>query len=82
MLRTLGIVVLAAVAAVPVSALAVTPNGQQMMRNWTNSDRCAAAAQKAFPDYTPSAIAQRDRVLKQCLAGALLAPRDPQAPQQ
>jgi hypothetical protein len=81
MLRIFGVIALAALVAIPVPALAVTPNGQNMMRMWTASDRCVAAAQKAYPDYTPDAIAKRDRVLKQCLASQILPPRAPEGAQ-
>lgn len=60
---------------VPVTAWAVTANGQQMMQNWAASNRCAQAAQKAFPDFTAEANAKRDAQLKQCLAGQNLPPR-------
>jgi hypothetical protein len=63
------------VVALPVAAWAVTANGQQMMRNWAASNRCAQAAQRAFPDYTAEANAKRDAQLKQCLAGSNLPPR-------
>jgi hypothetical protein len=59
----------------PGAAMAVTQYGQQMMHTWAASDRCAAAAQKAFPDHTPEANAKRDNQLKQCLAGQNLPPR-------
>jgi len=82
MFRAAGLAALVMVLAMPVAALAVTAQGQQMMRNWATSDRCAAQAQKNFPDYTAESLAKRDQALKQCLAGSFLAPRAPEAPQQ
>lgn len=63
-------------------ALAFTQQGQQMMRNWTVADRCAALAHKQFPDNNAQSLAKRDQTLQECLAGSLRAPRAPQAPQQ
>ena len=57
------------------SAMAVTMNGNAMMQRWNASDRCAAQAQKQFPDYTPEANAKRDNAMKQCLANGYLPPR-------
>ena len=59
----------------PISAMAVSPYGQQMTATWKASDRCAAAARKAFPDYTPEGNAKRDAQLKQCLSSQNLPPR-------
>ena len=64
------------VALLPSVALAFTGQAQQMMRNWTASDRCAQAARKAFPDYTAEANAKRDAQMKQCLASGNLPPRE------
>jgi len=72
----------AAVAAWPSLTLAFTQQGQQMMRNWAQADRCAAKAQKQFPDNNAQSLAKRDQALQQCLAESVLAPRAPQAPQQ
>lgn len=60
---------------VPASAFAYTSNGQQMMNRWAASDRCAAAAQRQFPDYTPEANAKRDQAMQQCLANSFAPPR-------
>jgi hypothetical protein len=72
----------AALAAWPDVAFALTQQGQQMMRNWAQADRCAAKAQRQFPENTPQSLAKRDQALQQCLADSVLAPRTPQAPQQ
>ena len=56
-------------------AMAISLNGNVMMRNWAASDHCAAQAQKQFPDYTPEANAKRDNAMKQCLAQGELPPR-------
>ena len=76
-----ALVIAAGAAMVPTAAFAITQQGQQMMRNWALADRCAAAAQKQFPDYTKEALAKRDQALQQCLSNSVLAPRAPQAPQ-
>jgi hypothetical protein len=72
----------AAAAAWPSVAFAFTQQGQQMMRNWTQADRCTALAHKQFPDNNPQSLAKRDQAVQQCLADSVLAPRAPQAPQQ
>jgi predicted DNA-binding WGR domain protein len=73
---------LAMTAATPKSLWANTQQGQQMVRNWAQADRCAASAQKQFPDFTPESLAKRDQALQQCLANSVLPPRAPQAPGQ
>lgn len=35
---------------------------------WRQSDDCARAAFKQYPDYTPESNAKRDRALRLCLA--------------
>jgi hypothetical protein len=75
MKRGLTVTAFLAVAALPAAAMAYTSYGQGTMHNWTASNRCAQAAQKAFPDYTPESNAKRDAQLKQCLASGNLPPR-------
>jgi hypothetical protein len=60
----------------PLTATAYTMYGTQVMRNWATSDKCAAQAQKAFPDFTPESNAKRDAQMKNCLAGGNLPPRE------
>ena len=71
-----------AVSTMPVTALAITAQGQSMINNWKGSDRCVAQAQKQFPDFSAEALAKRDQALQQCLTGSALPPRAPQAPTQ
>lgn len=79
--RSLGAAAaVAAGLAVPVTAHAYSLQGQQIMKNWAASDRCVAAAQKAFPDYTADSLTKRDQATKQCLAGGGLPPRAPLLP--
>ncbi|HWB47631.1 MAG TPA: hypothetical protein VG651_00860 [Stellaceae bacterium] len=81
--RIRRVVVLAALAGaviLPRPSLALTQQGQQMMRNWVQSDRCAAQVRKQFPDYTPDALAKRDQALQRCLTDSILPPRAPLAP--
>jgi hypothetical protein len=59
----------------PKTAAAYSLNGQQMANRWAASDRCAAAAQKQFPDYNPSSNLKRDKAMQQCLATGSLPPR-------
>lgn len=47
---------------------------------WMASDRCARAAFKEFPDYTPEGNAKREHAMQQCLAASNLPPRGPIAP--
>ena len=67
--------------ALPVMAGAATVNGTQMIKNWAASDRCVAAANKQFPDYTADSLAKRDQAVQQCLSNSVLAPRAPLSPQ-
>jgi hypothetical protein len=76
----LALFVLAAIA--PGAAFAITQQGQQMMRNWAQSDRCVAAANKQFPDYTAESLAKRDQAVQQCLSNGVLPPRAPLTPRQ
>jgi hypothetical protein len=68
--------------AMPTTAWAITQQGQQMMRNWAQSDRCVAQANKQFPDYTADSLAKRDQAVQQCLSNSVLAPRTPMGTQQ
>jgi hypothetical protein len=68
--------------ALPTTSWAITQQGTQMMKTWAQSDRCVAAANKQYPDYTAEALAKRDQALQQCLSNSLLAPRAPLTPQQ
>jgi len=75
MTRHIAFVALLIALAAPVTAMAYTQYGQQMMRTWAVSDKCAAQAQKAFPDFTPESNAKRDAQMKTCLSGSNLPPR-------
>jgi hypothetical protein len=75
MIRRVALAAFFVALTMPMTAMALTIYGQQMMRLWGVTDRCAAQAQKAFPDYTAEANAKRDAQMKQCLAGANLPPR-------
>jgi hypothetical protein len=71
----LATVIVIVTLAIPGSVMAITANGNAMMQRWSASDRCAAQAQKQFPDYTPESNAKRDNAMKQCLASGYLPPR-------
>ena len=75
MIRLAAAAAFLAAMAMPGVTMAMTQYGQMMMRYWSASDRCAAAAQRAFPDHTPEANAKRDANMKQCLAQGSLPPR-------
>jgi hypothetical protein len=66
--------------ALPAPARAMTQQATQMMKNWAQSDRCVAAANKQFPDYTADSLAKRDQAVQQCLSNSVLAPRTPLGP--
>jgi hypothetical protein len=68
--------------ALPSPARAITQQATQMMKNWAQSDRCVAAANKQFPDYTADSLAKRDQAVQQCLSNSVLAPRTPMGPGQ
>jgi hypothetical protein len=74
MIRHTAFVALLAALAMPLTATANSRSGNMMMNNWKASDRCAAAAQKAFPDFTPESNAKRDAMIKNCLATQNLPP--------
>ena len=75
MIRLAATAAFLAVLTMPGVTMATTQYGQAMMKYWSSSDRCAAQAQRMFPDYTPEANAKRDANMKQCLAGGNLPPR-------
>jgi hypothetical protein len=78
--RIVSLMALTIGSAVPQAALATTWQAHQIISKWVGSDRCVANAQKAFPDYTPEALAKRDQALQQCLTSSNLPTRSPQAP--
>lgn len=75
MRRCAALAALLAVLTLSSGAWATSINGTYMMKTWASSDRCAAAAQRQFPDYTPESNAKRDNAMKQCLAQSNLPPR-------
>jgi hypothetical protein len=75
MINRVAIVALVGALVVPCSAMALTAYGTVIMSRWAAVDRCAAAAQKQFPDYTPEANAKRDDAMRRCLATGNLPPR-------
>jgi hypothetical protein len=74
-MRSIMLGVALAMLLLPEKATATSLNGQQMMTRWAASDRCAAAAQRQFPDYTPESNAKRDQAMQQCLANGFDPPR-------
>lgn len=74
--RIAAFIVLLAALAVPVTVRAFSRNGGSMMHNWATSDKCAAQALKAFPDFTAESNAKRDAAMKNCLASQNLPPRE------
>ena len=75
MIRRVGIIIFAAALLPPAAGFAFTSNGQQSWARWTASDRCAQAAQRAYPDFTAESNAKRDATYKNCLASSNLPPR-------
>jgi hypothetical protein len=75
MIGRVGLATVIMALAISGSVMAATGNGIVMMQHWSASDRCAAQAQKLFPDYTPESNAKRDNAMKQCLASGYLPPR-------
>jgi hypothetical protein len=64
------------------AAHAVSLQGTVVVGKWKSMDKCADAAQRAFPDFTAESNAKRDAKLKECLAGQNLPPRDAPSPAQ
>ena len=60
----------------PTAAHAVSGQAAIVMKKWQAMDRCAIAAQRAFPEFTAEANAKRDAKLKECLASGNLPPRE------
>ena len=58
-----------------VAQQAKTGYGKLVIQRWTAMDKCAAAAQKAFPDFTADSNAKREAKVKECLGGQNLPPR-------
>ena len=54
--------------------------GQVVLNNWKAADKCAKAAQAAYPDFNAEANVKRDAKLKECLGSGNLAPRQPLSP--
>ena len=79
MLRGAGIAAVLLLASTT-TGWAITQQATQMMKNWAQSDRCVAQANKQFPDYTADSLAKRDQAVQQCLSNSILAPRAPIAP--
>ena len=76
MIRRIAFVALLTALAMPVTATANSRSGNLMMNNWKASDRCAATAQKAYPDFTAESNAKRDAMMKNCLASQNLPPHE------
>jgi hypothetical protein len=72
-LRVVALLVLFLLA--PEAAHATGAQGQIAIGKWKSMDKCAAEAQRAYPDFTAESNAQRDAKLKECLAGQNLPPR-------
>jgi len=75
MIRHIAFIALLFALSMPVTATANSRSGNMIMNGWKASDRCAAAAQKAFPDFNAESNAKRDAMLKNCLASQNLPPR-------
>jgi hypothetical protein len=77
MIRTLCCGLLfAAVIAFPAAA---DPSWKQSSAVWSQMDKCAQQARKAFPDYTAEANAKREASRQKCLRNGNL-PGDASAP--
>ena len=79
-MKTRTMLALAVIVLLAPGAGLASDQGIQVMHTWKSADKCAVKAHDAFPDYTPDANAKRDAALKACLAGSLIAPRDPLSP--
>lgn len=58
-----------------VAQQAKTTYGQGVIGRWRAMDKCEAAAQKVFPDFTAAGTAKREATVKECLASQLLPAR-------
>jgi hypothetical protein len=67
-------------AILPAGAHAVSLQGTIVVSKWKSMDKCAAAAQRAFPDFTAESNAKRDAKLQECLAGQNLPSREAAPP--
>jgi hypothetical protein len=68
--------VLLAIFLFPVPAHAVSLQGKVIVGKWKSMDKCAAEAQRAYPDFTAESNAKRDAKLQECLQGQNLPPRE------
>ena len=62
------------------TAQATSQQAISVMNRWSSMDKCARAAQAAFPDFTPESNAKRDARMKECLNSGNLPPREPLSP--
>lgn len=69
-----------AVIFLPAAAHAVSGQAAIVVQKWKAMDSCSAAAQRAFPDFSAELNARRDAMLKECLAGQNLPPRETASP--
>jgi len=76
MTRCIALAIFVIAALLPCIGRATTAQGIFTMRKWAASDKCAQAAQRAFPDYTAEALAKRDQALKRCLDSQNLPSRE------
>ena len=68
------------IALAPPAASLASQQGVTVMKSWANADKCAQAAQKAYPDYTAEALAKRDYILQLCLTSQNQPGRAPVLP--
>jgi membrane protease subunit (stomatin/prohibitin family) len=54
-----------------------TQQGEAVLRNWKQMDKCAKQAQAAYPEYSAESNVKRDAKLKECLNAYGLPPRQP-----
>jgi hypothetical protein len=64
----------------PVAAHATGGQAAIVMLKWKSMDKCAAEAQRAFPEFTAESITKREAKLQQCLASQNLPPRETASP--
>jgi hypothetical protein len=62
------------------NAVQASSQGITAQARWKAMDKCAKAAQDAFPDFNAEANAKREARLQACLAGQNLPPRESTSP--
>ena len=77
-MRRLAVILI--VLAVAPAAATASQQGTVVMKKWQAMDKCTERSYAAFPDYTTQSNARREALLRACLDGQNLPPRESPPP--